>query len=354
MSDYLQPGRLGDSKMDLASDPRLDPRLAAALAVMPGLAGDTQSPPLDVSYDEALGYCDTIEETGSAANAEMLAALPAFPTVSATSETIKGVDGNDITLFVHQPKERSGPLPCLVHMHGGGMVIMSAEDPGFILLRNSLAAMGMVVIGVEFRNGGGKLGPHPFPAGLNDCCSAVQWADQQRGALDISKIVVTGESGGGNLSLATTLKAKQDGTLDRIDGVYGMCPYISGAYGAPPSELPSIVENDGYILDGQMMAAMVKVYTPENEQRTNPLAWPLEASKEDLTGLPPHFIAVNELDPLRDEGLAYYRNLLEAGVPCVAKTIHGTPHAGDQLFGAVIPDVFADTLRSIYGFAHSL
>ena len=354
MNDYLQPGKLGNAKMDLATDPRLDPRIAALLAAMPGIAGETESPPLDVSYEDALGYCHAVEEAGAAQNAAMSAALPAFPTVSTTTEVIKGVDGNDITLFVHQPKDRSGPLPCVVHLHGGGMVVMSAEDPGFILLRNSLAAMGMIVIGAEFRNGGGRLGAHPFPAGLNDCNSAVQWADEQRGALDISKIIVSGESGGGNLSLATTLKAKQDGTLARIDGVYGMCPYISGAYGAPPADLPSLVENDGYMLDGRMMAAMVKVYTPNDEQRSNPLAWPLQASKSDLAGLPPHFITVNELDPLRDEGLAYYRKLLEAGVPCVAKTIHGTPHAGDQMFGMVIPDVFADTLRSIYGFAQSL
>ena len=354
MNDYLQPGRLGNSKMDLATDPRLDPRLAALLEVMPGLAGGADSPPLGVSYEQALGYCQTVEAAGSAANAEMLAGLPAFPTVSSTTEVIKGVDGNDIKLFVHQPKDRNGPLPCVVHLHGGGMVIMSAEDPGFILLRNSLAAMGMVVIGAEFRNGGGKLGPHPFPAGLNDCSSALQWADEQRDALDISKIIVSGESGGGNLALATTLKAKQDGTLARIDGVYGMCPYISGAYGTPPEDLPSLIENDGYILDGAMMAAMVQVYTPNDQERSNSLAWPLHANKQDLADLPPHFIAVNELDPLRDEGLVYYRKLLEAGVPCVAKTIHGTPHAGDQMFGAVIPDVFADTLRSIYGFAQGL
>lgn len=340
--------------MTLGTDPRLDPRLAALLAVMPPLGDGIDSPGAKATIKEALAYCDAVEEAGSAQNAELLAALPDFPTVETTTEIIKGVDGNDITLFVHQPKDRSGPLPCVVHLHGGGMVIMSAEDPGFILLRNSLAAMGMVVIGAEFRNGGGRLGPHPFPAGLNDCTSAVQWANDQRKALNISKIVVSGESGGGNLSLATTIKAKQDGTLANINGVYGMCPYISGAYGNPPAELPSLVENDGYILDGPTMAAMVKTYNPDDKNLTNPLAWPYHASKSDLAGLPPHFITVNELDPLRDEGLAYYQKLLAAGVPTVAKTIHGTPHAGDQMFGAVIPDVFADTLRSIYGFAASL
>lgn len=354
MSDYIQPGRIGTPDMTLEMDPRLDPRLSALLAAMPGLAGGAPSPAVGASIEDALNYCTTVEAAGSAANAEMLAALPDFPTVKTSTETIKGVDGNDITLFVHQPVERTGPLPCVVHLHGGGMVIMSAEDPGFILLRNSLAAMGMVVIGAEFRNGGGRLGPHPFPAGLNDCSSAVRWAHEQRATLDIAKIVVAGESGGGNLSLATTLKAKQDGNLNNIDGVYGMCPYISGAYGNPPPELPSLIENDGYVLDGPMMSTMVKAYDPDETNNTNPLAWPYHASASDLEGLPPHFIAVNELDPLRDEGLAYYRKLLGAGVPTVAKTIHGTPHAGDQLFGAVIPDVFADTLRSIYGFALSV
>ena len=354
MSKHQPPGKLGDPQLELAADPRLDPRLAALISAMPGLAGSSSTPSFDSSVEDALAYCTAVEAAGREANEMMLAGLPDFPTVSTSTETIKGVDGNDITLFVHQPKDRSGPIPCVVHLHGGGMVVMSAKNPGFILLRNSLAAMGMVVIGVEFRNGGGELGPHPFPAGLNDCTSALQWADEQRVNIDISKIVVAGESGGGNLSLATALKAKQDSTLKRIDGVYGMCPYISGAYAEQPAQLPSLVENDGYILDAQMMAAMVKAYDPQQDHRTDPLAWPYHASTSELAGLPPHVIAVNELDPLRDEGLAYYRKLLAAGVPTVAKTIHGTPHAGDQLFGAVIPDVFADTLRSIHGFATSL
>ena len=194
MSKHQGPGKLGDPNQTLAKDPRLDPRLAALIDAMPGLAGSSASPSFDSSVEDALAYCNAVEDAGREANEMMLAGLPDFPTVSASTETIKGVDGNDITLFVHQPKDRSGPAPCVVHLHGGGMVVMSAADPGFILLRNSLAAMGMVVIGVEFRNGGGKLGPHPFPAGLNDCASAVQWADEQRANMDISKIIVSGES----------------------------------------------------------------------------------------------------------------------------------------------------------------
>ena len=69
----------------------------------------------------------------------------------------------------------------------------TADDPDYIRWRNTLAELGMVVIGVEFRNAGGRLGNHPFPAGLNDCAAAVQWAHANREALGLSCIVVSGE-----------------------------------------------------------------------------------------------------------------------------------------------------------------
>ena len=93
------------------------------------------------------------------------------------------------------------------------MVIMSAADTPYVRWRDELAAMGMVVVGVEFRNGAGKLGNHPFPAGLNDCMSGLQWTFDNKTELGISRIVVSGESGGGNLSLAMSLKAKKDDKL---------------------------------------------------------------------------------------------------------------------------------------------
>ena len=234
------------------------------------------------------------------------------------------------------------------------MVLMGATDPMFIRFRDSLAATGMVVIGVEFRNGGGRLGNHPYPAGLNDCATATQWVFANKEQLGISSLVISGESGGGNLAIATTLKAKHEGWLDQIDGVYAMCPYISGAYANPPAELLSLHENDGYMMDCAMMATLVKVYDPTGANSTNPLAWPYHAKISELEGLPPHVISVNELDPLRDEGLVYYRKLLAAGVPAVGRTVHGTPHAGDQSFPDVTPEIYDDTVRSICGFANSL
>ncbi len=77
------------------------------------------------------------------------------------------------------------------------------------------------------------------------------------------------------------------------------------------------------------------------------------ASDDDLADLPPHVISVNELDPLRDEGLLYYRRLLAAGVPpTVGRVVAGTCHGGDLLFPATMPDVFfAASVRDVSGFA---
>ena len=166
--------------------------------------------------------------------------------------------------------------------------------------------------------------------------------------------MIAGESGGGNLALATTLKARREGWIDKIDGVFAMCPYIYGGYANPAPELLSLRENDGYMIECDQMSAMVRVYDPKGEHATNPLAWPYHAETADLEGLPPHVISVNELDPLRDEGLAYYRKLVGAGVSAVGRTVAGTPHGGDMMFPDVTPEIFQDTMNAIHSFARSL
>lgn len=350
-SNSTLPGKLGDAAMRLEIDPRLDPRLAAVLVMAGDLAPGVEPPPLGSDYDACLAYCSEFEAANAAQNDQLRALLPEFPGVTATRQTITGTDGNEVVLHIHRPKSVSGPVPCVVHFHGGGMVIMSAEDPGFERWRNSLADQGVVCVGVEFRNGGGRLGVHPFPAGLNDCASAVQWVAANKAELGVSEIVLSGESGGGNLSIATALKANREGWIDQVAGVFAMCPYISGSYASPPEALVSLKENDGYLLNGEVMGAMVRVYDPQDEHAGNALAWPLQAQEEDLQGLPPTVISVNELDPLRDEGLAFYRKLIASGVASVGRTVHGTPHAGDGMFPDVIPEVYADTIGAVCDFA---
>ena len=235
------------------------------------------------------------------------------------------------------------------------MAILTANDSNYIYWRHKLASKGLVVIGVEFRNIGGAMGNHPFPSGLNDCLSALKWVYNNKEELGISKIIISGESGGGNLSIAVALKAKSEGWVDDISGVYSQCPYISNLYHAPPAELPSLVENDDYFLNvGQQMATLAIPYDPDRSNATNPLAWPYHAEVSDLEGLPPFVISVNELDPLRDEGLVFYRKLVQAGVTAYSRTVNGTCHAGDCLFLDAMPDVYRATLRDIKGFADSL
>ena len=158
------------------------------------------------------------------------------------------------------------------------MAFLEAAGAGYPRWRDQLAATGLVVVGVEFRNGAGKQGPHPFPAGLTDCASALHWVAQNKARLGISKVVVSGESGGGNLTLATALKAKREGYIQEIDGVYAQCPYISNAYVVKSPELLSLYENENYFLSTALMGATARLYDPAGEHTTNPLAWPYFAS----------------------------------------------------------------------------
>ena len=272
--------------------------------------------------------------------------------------TVKGEDGNDITLSISTPANKEGPLPCVYHTHGGGMSILTATDSLYVAFRNNLAALGVIVVGVEFRNAAGKLGPHQYPAGLNDCMVGLQWVHDHKAERGISKVVVAGESGGGNLSLAVGMKSYKDGKGSQVDGIYSMCPYIYGLYGnGAPEEasLPSLTENNGILLTEGEMFHLSGIYLPSGTNpRENPLAWPFWASSEDLTGLPPVVISVNELDPLRDEGLVFYRKLLHAGVRARARVVCGTIHGGDLMFIKAMPDVYRATLDDILSFISSL
>ena len=149
------PGRLGDPSMSLGTDPRTDPRLAAALSQL-GLAGQAAEPPVNAESDVAdcIAYSTAAEQAWQTMFA-MLGSqgVPANP-VDAREETITGRDGNEIKLFIHSPAGHSSdstPLPCVVHTHGGGMVILTAADANYSRWRSELASTGLVVVGVEFQ-----------------------------------------------------------------------------------------------------------------------------------------------------------------------------------------------------------
>ncbi|HZQ31120.1 MAG TPA: alpha/beta hydrolase fold domain-containing protein [Mycobacterium sp.] len=348
-------GRLANPDCTLGTDPRSDPRMVAALAPF-GLADNVPLPPLtaDSPLDHRLAHVAETEELLVTFLNAMAQAAPLADGVTTENITIAGVDGNDIMLYISRPSSATSTLPCIVHTHGGGMAFGSATDLGYVRWRDNLAATGLVVVGVEFRNSAGKLGPHRYPAGLNDCASGVRWAAEHLSDLGVSHIVVSGESGGGHLTLAVAHKAKREGWLDQIAGFYAQCPFISNRYVDPPDELPSLREHDGYIFSLPDLAVAASIYDPDDEHAGDPACWPGYASEADLAGLPPHVISVNELDPLRDDGVVYYRRLVRAGVPTVGRNVLGTCHAGDMICAGAMPDVYTASLRDVSGFAKSL
>jgi acetyl esterase len=348
------PGRLSDPGRVLRDDPRADPRIVAALAPF-GLDGEQPPAPVDASSprEALLAYGQGAEDGFQAVFAALFADLSPLDGVERSSTTVAGPDDNDVVLSIHRPDGVTDPLPVVVHLHGGGGVILRADDPCYVRWRDELAASGLVVVGVEFRNASASLGPHPFPAGLGDCAAAVRWTAAHRAELGASVVVVSGESGGGNLSLALTHKAKREGWLDEIDGIYAMCPMISGRWNKPP-ELPSQQENDEYFISCALLSVMGALYDNGAVHADDPECWPARATDADLAGLPPHVISVNELDPLRDEGLAYQRRLRAAGVSAVGRIVPGTVHASEVFFRAAAPDVVASTVRDVHGFAAQL
>jgi acetyl esterase len=328
--------------------------MVAALAQF-GIAGNMPTVPLTVEapLKERLAYADMCEAGIGAVLDAFAPGVPDADGVTTTTRTIAGEDGNDVTLYVSRP-DVDGPLPAVVHLHGGGMAIASAADGMYYRIREHLAGTGLVVVGVEFRNSGGKLGPHRFPAGLNDCASGVRWVAAHRAELGVSHLIVSGESGGGNLTLTVAHKAKREGWVHEIAGCYAQCPYVSNKWHEAPDEFPSLRECDGYFVNLQQAAMLGSIYDPDGEHVGDPTCFAGYATENDLKDLPPHVISVNELDPMRDEGLDYYRRLLRAGVPAVGRVVAGTCHGGDLLFPGVMPDVFAASIRDLSGFAKSL
>lgn len=348
-------GRFADPAASLGTDPRSDPRMVEVFRQF-GLDG--QLPSSGLTPDSALAdrhaFAAMSEEAIGSIFDTIAEALGRPDGVTTTTTQCTGVDGNDITLFVSRPTDTSGALPAVVHLHGGGMAIGSAADPVYVGLREHLAATGLVVVGVEFRNSSAKLGAHPYPAGLNDCASAVRWVSANRQQLGVSHLIVSGESGGGNLTLTLAHKAKREGWLGEIAGLYAQCPFISNRWLDDCADLPSLQENDGYFISREQAALLGSLYDPDGARSGEATCWAGAATDEELSGLPPHVISVNELDPLRDEGLQYYRRLVRAGVPAVGRVVAGTCHGGDLLFGAVMPEVFGASIRDVSGFAHSL
>ncbi|MFZ9540836.1 MAG: alpha/beta hydrolase [Ilumatobacteraceae bacterium] len=324
-----------------AEDPRIDPRIKMLLAMMPSFEApdvpdrqtllERSNTPEGLAsaemYRSVMAVCDSEENAptkGLRIHVETVTSQP---------------DGNSITLRVLRP-DTDAVLPCIYYIHGGGMASLSCFDGNYSGWGKLLAAKGVVVVMVDFRN---AVSPSslpdvaPFPAGLNDCVSGLRWVVANASSLgvDARRIVVAGESGGGNLTLATGMKLLKDGDIGIISGLYAFCPYIAGQW--PTPECPSSTENNGIFLNLHNNNGRIG-YGIDAFDRRDPLAWPSFATEDDVRGLPRTVISVNECDPLRDEGINFYRLLLRAGVSARARTALGTTH-GIELMPIACPEI---------------
>ena len=279
--------------------------------------------------------------------------MPEEGLVTATKEFTSQPDGNTIKIQYIRP-DSDETLPCIYYIHGGGMMVSSCFDELYAAWGRCIARQGVAVAMVDFRNcmwASSAPEVAPFPAGLNDCVSGIKWVHENSDDLNINKeqIVIAGESGGGNLTLATGLKLNQDGDIGIVKGLYALCPYIAGYWPLP--ENPSSEENEGILLSlhsetKESFGAII--YGIEEYHNKNPLAWPSFASVEDVKGLPKTYIIVNECDPLRDEGVNFYRLLREADVEAQCRQVMGSIHGTEIFLG--LPEVSDETAMSIANF----
>ncbi len=335
----------------LSEDPRIDPRIKALFGMMGDLpaGGDvTDRAAMLVEAEKMQASMAGMKAFFEACDTDEIAPSKGL---RITEEKVRSEpDGNTINIRFIRP-DTTERLPCVYYIHGGGMAFMSCYDGNYRAWGKIIAARGVAVAMVDFRN---ALTPSsvpevaPFPAGLNDCVSGLKWvhAHAEKLNIDTSRIVIAGESGGGNLTLATGLKLKQDGDIGLIKGLYALCPYIAGQWPLPQN--PSSTENNGLLLELHNNRGAVG-YGIEAFKARNPLAWPGFAAAEDVKGLPPTIISVNECDPLRDEGINFYRLLIKAGVKARCRQVMGTIH-GTEIFPMACPDISRDTASDLANF----
>ncbi len=338
---------------DVQGDPRIDPRIKALLAAFPELpatdVADRDELIAEANTPEALEGLELFRSFMELCDTEDVA--PSVGLAVHTEQCTSSPDGNTVNLQVIRPVTDEA-VACVYYLHGGGMSNLSCYDGMYRGWGKIIAANGVAVVMVDFRNSvSASSAPEvaPYPAGLHDCIAGFHWTVAHAADLGIDpdRIVIAGESGGGNLTLATGMSLLRSGHIDRVKGLYALCPYIAGDW--PQDRLPSSVQNEGILLSLHSNRGRMS-YGIEAFEARDPLAWPLFATVDDVTGLPPVVVNVNECDPLRDEGIEFYRLLLAAGVPARCRQQMGTMH-GTEIFAVVCPDVSHDTARDIAAFA---
>ncbi len=242
---------------------------------------------------------------------------------SVTEATAPGKAGA-IPLRVYKP-DTTAALPLLLYAHGGGWVTGSLDSHDRVCraLANRLPA---VVVAVDYR----CAPEYVYPAALDDVGSAWQWARTHAGELgaDGARFIVAGDSSGGNLAAALTLRLRGAG-----EPLPDLQLLLYPALDAACSRASYRQFTTGYNLSGPQMAWYWQCYRAGSAIDAAELS-PLSAP--DLSGLPPAVIAIAECDVLRDDGLDYARALAAAAVPVRIVDCSGMIH-GFLRWGGAVP-----------------
>lgn len=252
--------------------------------------------------------------------AEMARALPGVDIAE-----VRDIDADGVPVRFYRPASET-PLPLLVFVHGGGWFLgdLDTHDSMYRILATRA---GCAMLAVDYR-----LAPeHPFPAGLDDVATAFAWARRQAAALgcDETRVAIGGESAGGNLAAALTLRRREAGDAQPLFQLL-IHPVTDLEL-----DFPSMREIAAPGLSPGHLAAMRAFYAGDTHHH-DPLISPLRATSHD--GLAPAIVLTAAEDPLRDDGEAYAAALVRAGVETLAARLPGLPH-GFLFLPATIPAV---------------
>ncbi|MER6176107.1 alpha/beta hydrolase [Streptosporangium sp. NPDC001681] len=224
----------------------------------------------------------------------------------------------DVRVRIVKPAASSGPLPAVLYVHGGGWVLGNAGTHDR-LVRELAVGTGAAVVFVEYD----RSPEARYPVAIEQAYASAQWITRHGAdeGLDASRLAVAGDSVGGNMTAALTILAKRRADVTFVhQSLY--YPVTDAA-----QDTGSYREfAEGPYLTAKAMAWFWDAYTTDPAQRAEITASPLRATLEDLAGLPPAFVIVDENDVLCDEGEAYARKLTAAGVPTTSVRYNGTLH----------------------------
>ena len=300
---------------------------------------DRIHPQLRDWYDPSAGFdFDHLETFVPKCNEAELANLKEDPQVVTYDRTIPGPAGSpDVKIRVYAPQDReSSALPCLFFYHGGGFLFGTVYRQE-ALCQRYVKHVGCVVVSVEYR-----LAPQwKMPAPLEDCYAALLWAHENHEELGIDpqRLAVAGLSAGGNLAAAVALMARdrKGPALCLQMPLYGELDYRLETPSAHEITDPKVWCRDN------CEKSWEKVLSPGHL----PTQYESPALAKDLAGLPPLFSYIGQLDPGRDENIAYWTRMMEAGVPVEYHVFPGCYHC----FELSVPE--ADYSKAAYALSYA-